>query len=320
MDTRHTLRTSGLGKRYGERTALQDLSFELSRGEVVALLGPNGAGKTTTLRLLAGLLAPTSGTVAIDGEIQTERTWPATRRKIGFLTETPGLWDRLSVEANLLTYARLYGLADPRSRVDALLRQLDLADRAQDPAGSLSKGMRQKVAIARALLPEPAVLLLDEPTAGLDPAMTRTIRELIHTLRQQDRAVLLSTHNLDEAERVADRVAVLKQHLVAIGAPQALRSQWGGRRVRITLATIDDALATVAAAAGATAVAVEGHALVCHLPDPERDTPGLVRALVDHGAAIRRVVPDEADLEEIYLALLRDEGDAPGSALAGNRR
>ncbi len=220
---------SHLTKVFGPRTAIDDVSFSLQRGEVVALLGPNGAGKTTTLRLLAGLLAPTSGTVALDGVVRDRATWPAARRQIGFLTETPGLWDRLTVEANLHTYARLQGLEQPRRRVATLLERFDLADRAGDPAGTLSKGMRQKVAWPAPCCHDPAVVLLDEPTAGLDPEMTRSVRELVGELRANGRAVLLSTHNLDEAERVADRVAVMRRTLVAFDTPDRVALAVRGR-------------------------------------------------------------------------------------------
>jgi ABC-2 type transport system ATP-binding protein len=302
------LAARALTKRYGERVALRDVSLTLRSGEVLALLGPNGAGKTTTLRLLAGVLRPTAGTVEVDGVVQGPASWPGARNRIGFLTEMPGLWDRLSVEENLLTYARLYAIPAPSRRVAVLLDRVGLADRAADPAGALSKGMRQKVALARALLHEPPIVLLDEPTAGLDPAMTRTVRELVADLRAAGRAVLLSTHNLDEAERVADRIAVLTQTLVALDAPAALRARWGARRVAVTLDGEAAALRPAATAAGALDVETEGSTLRCALPDPDADTPALVLALVQAGARIRRVVPEEAGLEDIYLALVRDAG------------
>jgi ABC-2 type transport system ATP-binding protein len=295
---------SSLEKRFGAHVAVRNVSLALHPGEVVALLGPNGAGKTTTLRLLAGILPPSRGTVTIGGIPQTPGTWPATRGRIGFLTETPGLWDRLDVEANLLTYARLYGVKDPRARVAHLLGRLALADRAADPAATLSKGMRQKVALARALLHDPTVVLLDEPTAGLDPGMSRTVRDLVAELRADGRAVLLSTHNLAEAERLADRVAVMKQTLVAVGTPAELRAGQTPRRIVVTLASPAAALVPAILRAGARDAVADGVLLRCSLDDVARDTPRLVRALVEAGAEIRAVVPDQAPLEDIYLALV----------------
>jgi ABC-2 type transport system ATP-binding protein len=201
--------TSRLTRRFGSRLVVNDVTLNVARGEIVALLGPNGAGKTTTLRMIAGLIAPTSGTVTIDGTIMNSSSGAALRRRMGFLTETPGLWDRLSVRENLAVYAELYGLDRVTDRVGGALETLALTRHADARAAELSKGMRQKVAIARALIHEPDVLLLDEPTSGLDPEVTRTIRTLLDQRRGAGCAILLSTHNLYEASRIADRVAVL---------------------------------------------------------------------------------------------------------------
>jgi ABC-2 type transport system ATP-binding protein len=158
-----------LTKRFGSRVAVDDVSLDLVPGSVVALLGPNGAGKTTTLRMLGGLLEPSAGVVRLDGNRVSGRTLATLRARIGFLTEAPGLWDRLTVRDNLLTYARLHGLSEPNRRVDATLARFAIAERARDRTAQLSKGLKQRVALARTLLHEPTILLLDEPTSGLDP-------------------------------------------------------------------------------------------------------------------------------------------------------
>ena len=293
-------------RRFDGRTAVEHVTFDLRAGEVLALLGPNGAGKTTTMRLLAGLLTPDAGRIEVAGTVLTPRTSPEVRRRIGLLTETPGLWDRLTVEANLLTYARLYGLDDPGGRVRAALERFELSDRARDPAATLSKGMKQKVALARTLIHDPAVVLLDEPTAGLDPAMARTVRALVAELRDEGRAVLLSTHNLDEAERVADRVAVLRQRLLALAAPEDLRRTLFGTHVRVEV--VGNAAPWRAVAARVVSdVEADGSQLRCRVAKAEEDTPALVRALVEAGAPIRRVVEDRAGLEDIYLALVGED-------------
>jgi ABC-2 type transport system ATP-binding protein len=200
---------SHLTRRFGARAAVEDVSFTVQRSEIVALLGPNGAGKTTTMRMLAGLIAPDAGTVSIDGVALTKISGTLLRGRIGFLTESPGLWDRLTVRENLRTYARLYGLAEPERAIDQSLELFEIADRSETRAAELSKGTRQKVALARALLHAPSVLLLDEPTSGLDPEIRRSVRSLLEERRRAGCAILVSTHNLDEAERLADRVAVL---------------------------------------------------------------------------------------------------------------
>jgi ABC-2 type transport system ATP-binding protein len=249
--------------------------------------------------------------VAVDGVVRDKATWPAARRHIGFLTETPGLWDRLTIEANLLTYARLHGLDQSACRVRTLLERFGLDDRARERAGTLSKGLRQKVALARALLHDPSVVLLDEPTAGLDPEMTRSVRDLILQLRGRGRAVLLSTHNLDEAERVADRVVVMRRTIVAVDTPDRLRARLGVGRVRVTVEGAAARFAPVAVAAGASDVRADAGTLSCSLGDVSRQTPALVEGLVRSGARISAVVPEDAGLEAVYLALMSESEDRP---------
>ena len=212
----------GLTRRFGGRVAVEDVTFSVAAGEIVALLGPNGAGKTTTLRMLGGLLAPTAGDGSVAGVPLTAAPEARLRARVGLLTETPGLWDRLTVWTNLLTYARLYGVADAPGRVHAVLDRLGLADRARDVTAVLSMGLRQRVAIARALLHAPPVLLLDEPTSGLDPAAARDVRRLIANLARDGAAVIVCTHNLAEAEALAGRIGILKTRLLAFDTAHGL--------------------------------------------------------------------------------------------------
>ena len=301
---------SHLSRRFGSRTAVNDVTFEVGRSEIVALLGPNGAGKTTTLRMLAGLIGPTSGTVTIDGVQLTRATGTALRARVGFLTEAPGLWDRLTVRENLRTYAGLYGLVDAEARIDRALDTLALADRASTRTAELSKGMRQKVALARTLLHEPSILLLDEPTSGLDPEVARSVRQLLDERRQAGCSILVSTHNLDEAERLADRVAVLHERLVAIDTPSALRRTLTTGRVIVRLAGDPAAFVdTVRQSVGPAAdVATERDTLIVHVSRPEQQTPALVAALVDARAHVLEVRPEMAALEDVYLHLVKREG------------
>jgi ABC-2 type transport system ATP-binding protein len=268
---------------FGDRVAVRDVSLSVNAGEIVTLLGPNGAGKTTTMRMLAGLILPTAGRITINDIPVTESTAGQARGAVGLLTEAPGLWERLSVRMNLLTYARLHGVANPLGRVTEVLEQVDLSDRAADAAGTLSKGLKQRVAVCRALLHQPPVLLLDEPTSGLDPASARHLRDLILKLRSQGRAILVSTHNLAEAEALSDRIAILKSSLLAFDTPATLRSAGGGSRVVIEFAD------------GQTQDYPVGS---------REDVPDLVARLAGEGCRIVRVTPDQRSLEDVYLELV----------------
>ena len=303
------LTASRLTRQFGKRVAVHDVSFSLEAGEIFALLGPNGAGKTTTLRMLAGLIAPTSGQVAVHGEAMSRQNAPRLRGRIGFLTEAPGLWDRLTVRQNLEVYARLQGLPSTTAAVDGALELFDIRDRARDQAAVLSKGLKQRVALARTLLHQPDVVLLDEPTSGLDPESARDVRELVLRLRDQRRAVLLSTHNLDEVERVANRVAVLRTTLVALDTPAALRTRLFGARLLISVVPPAARYVDVLRAAGHADARAENGMLSIAVSDATADAPAIVTRLVEAGAQIQSVVPEEPPLEEVYLRLL--EGERP---------
>jgi ABC-2 type transport system ATP-binding protein len=291
-----------LTRRFGERVAVDDVSFEFAAGEIFALLGPNGAGKTTTLRMLAGLIAPTSGSVQIEAQTMTPDAAPQLRARIGFLTEAPGLWDNLTVRENLSVYARLYGLADPDKAVNDALARFEIADRGEDRTARLSKGLKQRVALARAIVHQPRIVLLDEPTSGLDPESARDVRELIVGMRSQGRAVLLCTHNLDEVERVADRVAVLRSRLVALGTPGELRQRLFAPRLRIRLSGPAGPFAAVLQSSGARDLEVDGTWL--SLNTGTLTTPQVVQTLVTAGAGIEAVERDEPSLEDVYIKLL----------------
>ena len=296
-----------LGRRYGPRTAIDGVTLNVSRHEIVALLGPNGAGKTTTLRILAGLIAPTSGTVVIDGVVLNRSTGNTLRGRIGLLTEAPGLWDRLTVRENLLIYARLYGLAHADRVVDQSIEQFGLSERSTARAAELSKGLRQKTALARALLHNPSVLLLDEPTSGLDPEVTRTVRQMLDDRRSKGCAILVSTHNLDEAERLADRVAVLHTRLIAFDRPSALRQRLTTGRILVRVAGDPSAFLETVRAFDPQA-ALDGSTLVLTLTHPDRQTPELVRALTSARADVLEVRPELPALEDVYLQLVQKEG------------
>jgi ABC-2 type transport system ATP-binding protein len=309
------IRTTDLSKRFGDRLAVDALTLSVRAGEVFALLGPNGAGKTTTVRLLVGLLAPTSGAAEVVGR-DVARDGDDVRARVGLLTETPGLYERLSARENLLLFARLYGVADPAAAVERYMRLLGLADRQGEPTGGFSKGMRQKVAIARALLHEPELVFLDEPTAGLDPAAAHAVRDFLVDLKAAGRTIFLTTHNLDEAERLADRIGVLDTRLVAMDTPEALRRRLFGRHTLVRVTAPAQELVDVARAVpGVVSAAWQDDHLMVGVTEPDRDNPALVAALVAAGAGIREGTEDRARLEDVYLRLVGhdapDEGGGP---------
>jgi ABC-2 type transport system ATP-binding protein len=298
------IQTENLTRRFGDILAVDRLTLSVAPGEIFGFLGPNGAGKTTTIRMLAGLIGPSSGQATVAG-CRLGRDDTTLRRRIGVLTETPGLYDGLSAQANLVFFAELYGVAEPAAAVEHYLRWLGLWERRFEPAGTFSKGMRQKLAIARALLHEPQVVFLDEPTSGLDPEAAHLVRDFIAELRREGRTIFLCTHNLDEADRLCDRIGVFRQSLLALDSPAALRRQLFGRTVVIHLRAVAPRFA--AAVRGLDFVhqvkEVDGKLLVT-LDDPELRNPDLIRTLVAAGADVQFVGELRQTLEDVYLRLV----------------
>jgi ABC-2 type transport system ATP-binding protein len=294
-----------LSKRFDTVQAVDSLSVEIRVGEIFGLLGPNGAGKTTTIRMLSALIAPTSGTAWINGyQIGTQNQ--EIRKNVGILTETPGMYDQLSAERNLSFFAEMYEVQDIPALVERYLRMLGLWERRFEPVGTFSKGMRQKLAIARALLHEPKVLFLDEPTSGLDPEAARLVRQFISELKEEGRTIVLCTHNLDEADRLCDRIAVFKGTLLALDTPTALRRKLFGRTVVFHLVeTQPQFVEIVNQFEFVESSEIVENKLVIGLNDPDVQNPEIVRALVDAGADIRFVGEVRQRLEDVYLKLVK---------------
>jgi ABC-2 type transport system ATP-binding protein len=299
------IKTDQLSKRFDASLAVDRLTLEIHPGEVFGLLGPNGAGKTTTVRMLCALIGPSSGSAWVAG-YQVGKQDHEIRRRVGILTETPGLYERLSAEYNLGFFAKLCEVQDAAAQVERYLRLLGLWDRRHEPAGTFSKGMRQKLAIARAMLHEPQVLFLDEPTSGLDPEAAHVVREFIADLRGEGRTILLCTHNLDEADRLCDRIAILSTRILALDTPAALRRQLYGRTVVFHLRENRPEFAeAIGAFQWVDSVSSTANKLVVTLDDPETNNPALVRALVEAGAEIQFVGELRRTLEEVYLTLVK---------------
>ena len=298
------IQTENLTKKFGDRIAVDALTLTVREGEVFGFLGPNGAGKTTTVRMLTTLIGPTAGTATVNG-LRVGRDDTAIRRSVGILTETPGMYDRLSAEKNLRIFAKLYEVADVAGQVEKYLRLLGLWTRRKDAVGTFSKGMKQKLAICRALLHEPAVVFLDEPTSALDPEAARLVRDFIEGIKAQGRTIFICTHNLDEADRLCDRIGVIKQRLITVDTPVNLRRKLYGRKVVFHLRDAgDEFLRVVRALSFVKEVQRVENKLVVGLDDPETQNPVLVRTLVAAGADVQFVGELRHSLEDVYLSLI----------------
>ncbi len=309
----HLSKTFNMGKKAASVLAVDDLSLEIARGEAFGFLGPNGAGKTTTVRMLACLIAPSSGRAWVNERV-VGRDDQQIRQSVGILTESPGMYDRLSAERNLSIFARLYRVADVQGQVSKYLKMLGLYDRRHDEVGSFSKGMRQKLAIARALLHEPEVLFLDEPTSGLDPEAARLVRDFIEDLKIEGRTIFICTHNLDEADRLCQRIAIFRTRLVTVDTPLNLRKQLYGRKVVFHLRELrpewKDLLGRIS---GIKEVSIDGQRFVVGLDDPEGQNPRIIKTLVEAGAEIQFVGEVRHSLEDVYLKLIRDGQEGTGA-------
>lgn len=295
----------GVSRAFGGRTALQPLDLAVERGEIFGLLGPNGSGKTTTLRVVAALLKPSAGSVRVD-------SWdPAlepmqVRHAIGVMPEKPSLYDRQTVDDNLRFWAEAHRVPEVEAAIAEALDFTGMAERRRDRVGELSKGLKQRIGLARAIIHRPRILLLDEPSSGLDPSAAAAMELLIRQLVADGATVLMNTHRLAEAERLCDRVAILREgHLLELGAPAQIRARLLGNVVEITLAGLleQPAIRAVESLPGVSDVSLQRSSFSCRLEDAARDTPELVRRLVSAGARIV-AVQHAGDLEKAYLELM----------------
>ena len=299
-----------LTRMFGSVTAVDGLTLTIAEGEVFGLLGPNGAGKTTTVRMLAGLIGKTSGEALVAGCRVGD---PATARKlrglVGLMPEEAGLYPDLSAARTLDFYGKLYHIPSGMRalRTERLLTMLELWDRRDDRVRTFSKGMKQRLTIARALINDPPVLFLDEPTANLDPEGAKTVRDFLLQLKRDKRTILLNTHQLAEAERICDRVGIMHKKLIAVGSPHDLRGAGSAHATAVQLAVVTDAVVAAVRNAGAADVTVTGNTITVPVDKPERDNPELVKAIVAAGGEIQFVSGIVPSLEEIYLKLLDGE-------------
>jgi ABC-2 type transport system ATP-binding protein len=300
--------TYNLTRRFGDKLAVEDLSLEVAEGEVIGLLGPNGAGKTTTIRMLAGIIAPSSGYAVVAGQ-RVDRDPEKLHEVIGLLTEAPGFYERLTARRNLEYFAGFYNGIDAARQVEKYLKMMGLWERREEPVSGYSKGMKQRLALARALLHEPKVLFLDEPTSGLDPEAAREVRDMVKKLGQEGRTIFLSTHNLTEAEMLCRRIAIVKTRLLTLDTPETLRRRLFRRRVAVQLATIPEGLIKqISTQPYVRQVEVINNLLKVELDDAEKNRPALVEAIVASGGQVMSVGEEAHSLEEVYLSLIREAG------------
>lgn len=302
--------TENLTRKFSNLTAVDNVSLHVEEGEVFGFLGPNGAGKTTTVRMLCCLIGKTSGQARIGNfSVDNEKDCLEIRKIVGLLPENVGLYENLSAYRNLDFYGKLYEVPDGKrsENIERLLRLLGIWERREDLAGTFSKGTKQKLAIARSLIHDPKVLFLDEPTANLDPEASKTVRDFILDLKKEKRTIFLNTHNLDEAERLCDRIAILKTKLIAVDSPKNLERSLYNRKTIVHLVSVpDEVLAAVRSLGQVKNLRVNENRLILDIDDPERDNPEVVRAIVNAGGNVQYVTELRSTLEDVYLKLIRE--------------
>jgi ABC-2 type transport system ATP-binding protein len=304
------IETVNLTRKFGDLTAVDSLSFRVEEGEVFGFLGPNGAGKTTTVRMLCCLISKTSGEARVgEYEVGKEADALKIRQMIGFMPDNVGLYDDLSAYDNLDFYGKLYGRTEAQRResIQRLLTMLGLWEKRDLALGTYSKGMKQKLGIACALVHDPRVLFMDEPTANLDPEAAKTVRDFIIELKKEKRTIFLNTHNLDEAQRICDRIAILNTKLMAIGTPDELERSVGRKKTVVQLVQVNDAIVAALRKLPLRAMAVEGNTVTFDVQSPEVENVAVVDAIYAAGGHVQTVSTSGSTLEAAYLKLVRSD-------------
>jgi ABC-2 type transport system ATP-binding protein len=298
-----------LTKKFGEITAVDNLSFHVAEGEVFGLLGPNGAGKTTTIRMLCCLISITSGEARIAGyPIGNGADSLAIRKLIGLVPDNIGLYEELSAYENLDYYGKLYECpaGERKEKIEYFLKMMELWEKRDQPISDFSKGMKQKVAIVRALIHDPKLLFFDEPTANLDPESSRVVRDFILKLKKDGKTVFINTHNLDEAQRICDRIGILKTKLLAVSTPEQLeKTVWGNRTV-IQVEEINDQILAAVRKLNPKGLNVEENRIILALDDPQKENPDFIEEIVSAGGRIQYVTQFNPGLEETYLKVIEE--------------
>lgn len=301
--------TNNLTKEFEDVTAVEGLTFHVAEGEIFGLLGPNGSGKTTTIRMLTGLIAKTKGEARIAGfEIGNQADSLQLRKLIGLVPDNVGLYEELTAYENLDYFGKLYGCPEQKRKtsIKYFLEMFELWQARDKAVGGFSKGMKQKVAIARALVHDPKILFMDEPTANLDPESAKIVRDFILGLKKEGRTIFVNTHNLDEAQRICDRIGILKTRLLAVNTPEELKESVWGNKIQIQLKKITDAILDAVTKLKPKNIQVEDNRMIIDVTDPLNENPLLVRAIVAAGGDIQYISDLNPDLEEAYFSVIED--------------
>jgi ABC-2 type transport system ATP-binding protein len=303
------IETESLTRRFGDLVAVDGLTLRVGEGEVFGFLGPNGAGKTTTIRMLCCLISKTSGSARVgDYDVGKQGDALKIRKMIGLVPDNVGLYESLTAYENLDYYGTLYRMTESgrKESNEHFLKMLGLWEKRDALAGTFSKGMKQKLAIARALVHDPQVIFMDEPTANLDPEASKGVREFIIDLKKEKKTIFLNTHNLDEAERVCDRIGIMNNKLMAVGTPGELEQSVGGRKTVIKLGQVNEAILDSLKRLRVRNLVREGNKLTVDVVKPEEENPEMVSAVVAAGGRVETVSVLGSTLEEAYLKLVRE--------------
>jgi ABC-2 type transport system ATP-binding protein len=304
------IETENLTKKFDSLIAVDGVTFRVEEGEIFGFLGPNGAGKTTTVRMLCCLISKTSGNARIaDFEVGNDADSLKIRKIIGLVPDNVGLYDYMTAYDNLDFYGKLYDRTETQRKesIERFLKMLGLWEKKDITAGTFSKGMKQKLSIARALIHDPQVLFLDEPTVNLDPESSKTVREFILELKKEKKTVFLNTHNLDEAQRVCDRIAILNTKLMAIGTPEELETSVRGKKSLIQLVEVTDVIMNALRKLSLTNLTRDENTISFDVIDPDKENPTVLDAIFHAGGRVQSVTAVGSTLEDAYLKLVKEE-------------
>jgi len=300
------IRIENIKKTLGNREILKGISFTVEKGDIFGYLGPNGAGKTTTIRILLGLFQANSGKLNILGQ---DINLSETRRKIGFVLDSDGLYESMTAEENMIYYSQIYGLSKTSERIHKLLSMMDLEDRSRDKVCTYSRGMRQRLALARSLVHDPEVLILDEPTAGVDPSGQIEIRQImLDIVHKENKTILLSSHNLDEVQRICNRIALIDRGEIKLyGELENLRQKMGSGGVIIeTVQNIPESLLTELKNLSRFGFKEKNERTLVFSPREGTEISDIIGFLSGRGVKIEEALKKEASLEEMYAAILKE--------------
>jgi ABC-2 type transport system ATP-binding protein len=306
------IETVNLTKKFGDLTAVDGLTLRVEDGEVFGFLGPNGAGKTTTVRMLCCLISKTSGDAKVAGyDVGNEADSLKIRKLIGFVPDNVGLYDVLSAYDNLDFYGKLYDRSEAQRKenIKRFLTMLGLWERKDAAVGTYSKGMKQKLGIACALIHDPQILFMDEPTANLDPESAKMVRDFILELKKERRTIFLNTHNLDEAQRICDRIAILNTKLMAVGTPEELERSVSGRKTVVQVVEVNESVLAALRKLSPVNMTIDGNKLTFDVKDPEKENVPITDAIYQAGGHIESVTVVGSTLEDAYLKLVRRDNN-----------